>query len=199
MKEQKSNLCYKAVSPCHKIVPLAGVPPLLLTSVPVFASRRQTLQGHACPCWFGCRCERLRVSYPRQAETHLFFPFFFPTCWENGGKCKNLPCRCVGFSRCSALEAPRHKKNWWKSSAKGPRSQQALFIPVLNFPADEEQVILGDTTQSCACKLKSWAPHACWEAAHRRRTLAAGCASRGHICGGFAARKGLFLHSRGKM
>lgn len=47
-------------------------------------------------------------------------------------------------------------------------SQQALFLPDLDFPADEEHVILGDTTQSCARRLKPWAPHACWGMAHRQ-------------------------------
>lgn len=92
----------------------------------------------------------------------------------------------------------QHKKNWYQGTLLCQGFWQVLFIPVLNFPADEEHIILGDTTQSCACKLKSWALHACWEAAHRWRVLAARCASWGHICGGFAACKGLLLHSEGK-
>lgn len=165
MKEQKSNLCYKALSPCCKMLPVAGVPQPLLTSVQVFTSRHQTSQGSACPHWLGCSCEGLHVSYTRQADTFLFSSFFFHFL-ENWGEYKSVLSGCTGFSCCSVLEASRHKKKQCQSSAKGPCSQKALFIPILNFPADEEQVILGDTTQSCACKLKSWAPHACWEVTH---------------------------------
>lgn len=66
----------KALSPCCKMLPVAGVPQPLLTSVQVFTSRHQTSQGSACPHWLGCSCEGLHVSYTRQADIPFFLIFF---------------------------------------------------------------------------------------------------------------------------
>lgn len=139
------------------------------------------------------------MSYCRQAETPLFpLFFFFPPLAGKMGTNARICHPGAWDSAAAPRRRHQHKKNWYQGTLLCQGFRQVLFIPVLNFPADEEHVILGDTSQSCACKLKSWAPRACWEAAHRWRTLAARCASWGHICGGFAACKGLLLHSEGK-